>query len=319
MSDIMEKIIADLIKGAAESEGFLRGGKVNVEIGRDRGHETKLAGLGGGLGGALGPLGAAAGAGLQDKDTGSAVGGGLGALAGNVLGMPAGAIAGGMVGVPVGMLVNLMRGESVGQGAAAGGMIGGSLGGLAGIPLGGILGGHMGQNRFREGAGEKRAHNYGGIGGAIGPLGAAIGADSGHKLDAFGGSLLGMLGGGAIGSAGGGALGALLKNPGLGAALGGNVGAMAGSIYGGHRGGEPDPSLLDRLKGGALEDRYTDGVKAAAETFHVKGAFLGALAAKALPAIMGAAKSPIGQQALGMGAQMGVQKLMTPREPQQMG
>lgn len=41
--DIADKIIADLIKGAQETEGFLRGGSVGVEIGKPNGHEEKLA------------------------------------------------------------------------------------------------------------------------------------------------------------------------------------------------------------------------------------------------------------------------------------
>jgi hypothetical protein len=199
VSDIMEKIIADLIKGAAESEGFMRGGKVNVEIGRDRGHETKLASFGGALGGGL-------------------LGGGAGALGGGLAGAGTSAL------------------------------------------LGKLL--HLNPETTQD-------------------MGAMLG-----------------LGG---------------------AALGGLGGAAAGTSA-----GMNDPSMLQRLKGGALEERYVSGVKAAAAAFHVKEAFIGALLAgaralapKVLPAVMGAAKSPIGQQALGMGAQMGVQKMMTPREPQQ--
>ena len=44
MSDLMDRIIADLVEGARRSEGFIRGGRANVEVAREnRGRETKLA------------------------------------------------------------------------------------------------------------------------------------------------------------------------------------------------------------------------------------------------------------------------------------
>lgn len=151
MSDFLDKMIADLKEGAERSEGFMRGGRVGVEVARERrGREEKLAGFGGGLGGAIGPLGAAVGAGLQDGDAGSAAGGALGSLAGGVLGAPVGALGGALVGVPIGALVNLIRGKDVGDGATLGAAVGGTAGGLAGAPLGSIVGGHLGQNRFRD-------------------------------------------------------------------------------------------------------------------------------------------------------------------------
>jgi hypothetical protein len=208
-NDIMDKIIADLVKGAQESEGFMRGSRTKVEIGRDRGHEVKLAGYGG-------------------------MGGGTGALLG---------------GKDERGLLDRVRGKF---------------------------------------SAHKNAHNYGGVGGAFGPVGAAIGADPGHRMSAAGGSLLGAMGGGTLGTL----LGALEGPTGM--ALGAPLGALAGSIYGGHRGGEPDPSLLDRAKGAALEARYTDGVKAAAEAFGVKEAFL--------PALLPLAGSLLGGTALRAGA-----------------
>lgn len=44
MSDFFERFVADLTKGAAETEGFVRGGRVGVEVAREpQGHEQKLA------------------------------------------------------------------------------------------------------------------------------------------------------------------------------------------------------------------------------------------------------------------------------------
>jgi hypothetical protein len=218
----MEKIIADLIKGAAESEGFMRGGKVNVEIGRDRGHETKIA-----------------------AHT-STLAGGIPGIGPGLSGLNAAADSGSMGG-------GLLTGMGSGLGQVAGGLGGGALGGLAGKGLGGLAGNPE--------------------------LGALIGALLG------GGG--GMVGGGMLGAAGGRALGHTEKNS-------------------------------------AIAERYIAGIKAAAATFCVKEAFLPALIAgvralapKVLPAVMGAAKNPIGQQMIGTAGSMGVQKMLTPKEPQQ--
>lgn len=45
MSDVLAKIIEDLVKGAEATEGFVRGSKMKVEIGQDHGREEKLASL----------------------------------------------------------------------------------------------------------------------------------------------------------------------------------------------------------------------------------------------------------------------------------
>ena len=57
--DFGEKFIQDLMKGACNTEGFVRGSRVGVERQADRGHEEKLAA-------ALGPLKHAYDKGLQD-------------------------------------------------------------------------------------------------------------------------------------------------------------------------------------------------------------------------------------------------------------
>ncbi len=48
MSDLMDRIIADLVEGARRSEGFIRGSRANVEVAREnRGREEKLAAFNG--------------------------------------------------------------------------------------------------------------------------------------------------------------------------------------------------------------------------------------------------------------------------------
>lgn len=141
-----------------------------------------------------------------------------------------------------------------------------------------------------------------------------------EKLASFGGALGGgMLGGGA-GALGGGLAGAgtgallsklLHLNPAvaqdLGAMLsvgGAGVGGLGGAAAGSSAGMEPHhPSLMERLKGGSLETRYTDGVKAAAAAFQIKEAILplvGALlGGTALRAGAGALARGVGGKALG--------------------
>lgn len=123
MSDILDKMIADLKEGASRSEGFLRGGHVGVEVARERrGEEHKLANAGG-LGAALlGPVGAALGA-----DSGAR----MQAAGGSLLGGAGGALLG--------------TGLGAGIGALAGNpLLGGALGGLGGGYLGNVIGGQMG-------------------------------------------------------------------------------------------------------------------------------------------------------------------------------
>lgn len=121
MSNISDRIIEDLIKGAERTEGFLRGSRVGVEVAREnRGREEKLA-MGAGMGALLGGAGgvglaaltgahplslasagsAAAGAGLGGflgSDEGRGAAGGLGALGGGVTGAVAGDLLGGLTG-----------------------------------------------------------------------------------------------------------------------------------------------------------------------------------------------------------------------------
>lgn len=274
----MEKIIADLIKGAAESEGFMRGGKVNVEIGRDRGHETKIA-----------------------AHT-STLAGGIPGIGPGLSGLNAAADSGSMGG-------GLLTGMGSGLGQVAGGLGGGALGGLAGKGLGGLAGNPE--------------------------LGALIGALLG------GGG--GMVGGGMLGAAGGRALGHTEKasmfsmsNPATATQkfLGGGAGAPHPAAPAAKTPPPLPAAALSRMhaespfaappKMAMLNSEFVAGAHAACTTFGVKKAFVGpliqgalAVAKKALPGVINAAKSPIGQQALGMGAQMGVQKIMTPKEPQQ--
>lgn len=156
MSDILDKMIADLKEGASRSEGFLRGGHVGVEVARERrGREEKLAmspgvagllgslagGLGGGaIGGApgaalgllAGPLAAAA-----QSDEGNRAGGALG----NFFGGIGGGLGGGALGAGAGAGIGALAGNP-----GLGAMIGGGLGGLGGS----MLGQHALANRWGE-------------------------------------------------------------------------------------------------------------------------------------------------------------------------
>lgn len=115
MSNIMNKIIDDLVKGAQATEGFVRGSKVNVELGQDRGREEKLASY------------MPAAAGLLGK--------GIGAAARN----PRAAL--GLAGAGVGALSGAAGAESGHrmEGAMKGGLVGGGVG-LAGQAAASALG-----------------------------------------------------------------------------------------------------------------------------------------------------------------------------------
>jgi hypothetical protein len=146
-NDIMDKIIADLIKGAQESEGFMRGSRAKVEIGRDRGHEVKLANHGGmgaligGVGPGMGDMGAknpifGHAVGNLGGQAGAAIGAGLGADPGRGLNAAIdagiGHSVGGWAGSGLGSLLHLSP-EAIDVArrisATGGSMIGGQIGG----------------------------------------------------------------------------------------------------------------------------------------------------------------------------------------------
>ena len=167
---------------------------------------------------------------------------------------------------------------------------------------------------------------HSGIGAAFGgPMGAALGADDGREMAAAKGSFLGGLKGTGIGTLAGGGLGALLAALGgeralagalPGAALGGGLGGYIGNIAGAAGAGD---SLSHRITD-KLSSAQHEGVKAAAARFGVKEAFAGALARLAPMAgkAMGfLGKNPIGQQIAGAAASNVVNRVMTPKEPQQ--
>lgn len=135
-------------------------------------------------------------------------------------------------------------------------------------------------SRNRSGS-ESKLANHAALGAGLGglmvpglgaPIGAALGADEGHRGDAALGSILGGLGGGLGGMGLGGLIGALAGNPGLGAMAGGTLGGAAGTLYGAHKGGESE-SILDKAKS-KLGAAHDDGAKTAVERFGVKEAFL---------------------------------------------
>lgn len=136
MPDLMDKIIADLVKGAQRSEGFMRGGQVGIEVAREpRGREEKLANHAG--------LGALAG-GLALPGLGAPIGAALGAdegqrgqaAIGSVLGGAGGALAGGGLGALLATLTGHPELARMAGGAGAG------LGGVGGMMYGASKGGH---------------------------------------------------------------------------------------------------------------------------------------------------------------------------------
>jgi hypothetical protein len=279
----IDDILASVIKGATEAGAAIE----QQMIGR----EEKLAGLGGAAGSLAGPLGSAAGAGLQDKNWGSAAGAGAGAL----LGGAAGGALGGMAGRSLGELIDADPHLSQ------------AVGSILGMLGGGAAGGHFGQNAMRP---EKQA-NLGGLGGAAGyfgaaagmpvsaspaqyglglhggaGIGAALGADPGHRLEAAAGAV----GGGALGRSLGGVLGALTKHP-DGANIGRMLGNLGGAALGGHALGHGEEGLLDRIRGkfSSAEDAYLAGSANATARYKV-----------ALLPLIGALAGPmLGRMALG--------------------
>jgi hypothetical protein len=138
MSDaFFDKMIADLKEGAARSEGFMRGGRVGVEVSREhRGTESKLAANGGALEQqfAAGAKAAADHFGVKEAFLGAllpmagSVLGGTAARAG--LGMAAKRMGGGMMGNMAGKALGFANKGGI-HGAAfdqAASMAGGAIG-----------------------------------------------------------------------------------------------------------------------------------------------------------------------------------------------
>lgn len=200
----IDEILSSVIKGAEEA-----GAKIEqTTVGR----EEKIAGIGGAAGSMFGPVGAAAGAGLQDKTWGSAAGAGAGAM----LGGAGGAALGGMAGRSLGQLIDADPDLSR--------LVGQLIGGIGG----GAMGGHMGQNVFRPDgktatydsvedaylAGSKEAAErfkvaflplLGMAASALAPMAARAG------LSRIAGGALGKIGGGLLGRAAGGLASAAAK------------------------------------------------------------------------------------------------------------
>jgi hypothetical protein len=245
-----EKFIADLVKGAEASSGFVRGSKVNIEIQPDRGREVKLAAAPSQL--------------LEDLKY-------LGLVGGTHAGMGAG----------IGALTSAIRGDH-----------------------------HMGRDAL-VGAG---------LGAGVGTLGGTFGR---------GGLDYGMRD---VGNA----LSHAAKSPIGGAALGAGVGGLTGAI----KGDDPREIAGDAARGaglgagfGAINQKlstaYNKGAKAAAETFGIKEAFLGALAGiggsigggmlarKALPKLTGFAGHAAEMGGQMLGGHIGSQLAPPPPPPQQ--
>ncbi len=165
MSDLMDRIIADLVEGARRSEGFMRGGRADVVVAREnRGREEKLAMDASTLLSAmplLGPQLAGLNAAARDNSMGSGVATGMGAGLGQLGGAAAGHALGGMADNDTLQLLATLLG----------GMGGGALGGAAGRGLSRHIQG--------EDGGEKKGALFGGAGGLIPPAAAAASMLSG--------------------------------------------------------------------------------------------------------------------------------------------
>jgi len=230
MSDLMDRIIADLVEGAQRSEGFIRGGRARVEVSREnRGRESKLAGHSG-IGAAFGgPVGAALGA---DK------GQELEAAKGSFMGGLKGTGMGGLGGAGLGALVAALTGGKVAPAAMLGGGLGAGLGGYAGSISGAAGAGDAppgllermkgGSLETRYVAGIKAAAATFQIKEAILPLigsllgGTALRAGAGALARGAGGKMLGGLAGKALPHMAGG----------IGGAATDMVGSMAGGAIG---------------------------------------------------------------------------------------
>jgi len=234
VSDIMEQIIADLVKGASRNSRANGGPGVNVIVSREnRGHEEKLAGHSG-IGAAFGgPIGAALGA-----DKGQELEAAKGSFMGGLKGMGVGGLAGGGIGA----LLAALSGGSVpaSSGALLGGGVGAGLGGYAGS-IGGAAGAgdappHRGLMDRLKGASLEKAASDGsaaalkafGIKEAFLPLvGSLLG---GTALRAGAGALARGAGGGRLAGMAGKVLPKMTG--GIGGAATDMVGSMAGGAIG---------------------------------------------------------------------------------------
>lgn len=240
MSDVLAKIIEDLVKGAEATEGFVRGSKMKVEIGQDHGREEKLASVAD----TLSPIARGLATAIQASPRTALVSAGAGAL-------------GGAVGAESG---HRMRG------ALRGGLAGGALGlaPMAGMALddalhpawkgAGFMPAAAGLLSKGLGLAAKNPGAAMGLAGAgVGALSGAAGAESGHRME---GAMKGGLVGGGLGLAAPAGLRALGKNNPSGAP------AMLGS-------GAPKVAAFDAY--------YAQGHAAAVHAFDIKTAFLGAV------------------------------------------
>jgi hypothetical protein len=309
----IDEILSSVIKGAQEA-----GAKIEqTTVGR----EEKIAGIGGAAGSMFGPVGAAAGAGLQDKTWGGAAGAGAGAM----LGGAGGAALGGMAGRSLGQLIDADPDLSK--------LVGQLIGGIGG----GAMGGHMGQNAFRPDG--KTASIPGVVGGGLlGGLGGGLGGGlAGMGTAALTGRMLGVPPDQIQD------LAALLG--GTGAAVGGAGGALLGGQAG--RDNPQGEGLLSQIRGkfSSAEDAYLAGSKEAAE--HFKVAFLpllgmaasalapmaaraglsriaggalgkigGGMLGRAAGGLASAAAKPVGGALFDMGVGSAASKMVQPQQPQ---
>lgn len=264
----IDDILAGVIKGAQEAGAGIE----MLTVGK----EEKLAGAGGAAGSLAGPLGSAAGAGLQDKNWGSAAGAGAGAL----LGGAAGTALGGMAGRSIGEMIDADPHLSQ------------TVGSILGMLGGGAMGGHLGQNAMRP---EGKMASIPGVlgGGLLGGLGGGLGgAAAGMGTSALAGHVLGLSPAQTqelahvLGMAGG---------------VAGGTGGMLAGAQAGRTPSQPEPApgLLDKIRGkfSSAEDAYLAGSAEATARFKV--AFLPLVGALAGPMLGRMALGRIAGGALG--------------------
>lgn len=197
---------------------------------------------------------------------------------------------------------------------------------IAGIVKGAAQAGAAVEVAADRGHEVKLAGAGGAIGGAFGPVPAALlaGLQDRSVAGAFGGgagSLLGGVGGATAGGLGGAGIGALyghlagedvVDSAAMGARLGIPIGALAGSAYGGHRG----QNHMRPEEGRAVTAAYRTGQQ------NAKHAFLGAAASmlaptlargalgKVAPKALGAISKPLASAAFDTGTSMAAQKAL---------
>ena len=277
MSDLMDRIIADLVEGARRSEGFIRGGRASVEVAREnRGRESKLANHT--------ALGAGLGAGMFEH---------LGSRMGIPLAGPAAAA-----------LSATTNGGSA-FGAGTGSLLGGGMGGYAGAGLAELL--HM-----NPGTGSEIGRV---LGSGLGAAAGATRRDE-SKLAMFGtagGGMSGLLSPHEAGAHMVNSMKPAARVPRPAPAAGPAAGPSPFRPPGGPSPFAAPPKMAEEFERGVKAACVAFGVK---EAFLPAAMAAGRALLPAAKAVGNfATKNPIGQQMAGTAGSMAVQRAMTPQQP----